>query len=477
MPRRVAQRYVRKATALKNGQSRVSPHPISLQFELQRCGVMYGAPTADKAASRGPIVAAGRLAVASAVAAGGKAARSQNIYEEAIANMEGFVKFALPEDDPKRLRLKSIEQAIFGAWDRDHPGEDAPSYAKGSKDTPLLNYVGNKPFNKDSLLGLEHCMLAPGTAKFQSGNTTGAYAGKTWVGRNCLYPSLETVLSAQRKLDYNLTGGSSLHVQDVRDFAAAVPAEYNPEQAVAFDIETGLRKLRPAILQDTLEDDPNNERPNPFRTGLQRDLVWTLMLTSFATIARASLFTEFSPLFSQIEFPETTDIGRHHEYYILTLTHWKHNDGKKTQRLQIPRNKVNPEFCPVLVMELWLKTLHDMGIHDGPIFPALTPWDDKVLRDEDGVANQRLHVDTWSNWIRSAFKRCGGEHADCTSHSIRRSVVMWAARCGANINAVFAAGRWVEMSQRFNSYFGGGRIVSQEMLSSKAEDPIKRFWM
>ena len=45
------------------------------------------------------------------------------------------------------------------------------------------------------------------------------------------------------------------------------------------------------------------------------------------------------------------------------------------------------------------------------------------------------------------------------------------------MNAVFAAGRWVEMSQRFNSYFGGGRIVSQEMLSSKAEDPIKRFWM
>ena len=32
------------------------------------------------------------------------------------------------------------------------------------------------------------------------------------------------------------------------------------------------------------------------------------------------------------------------------------------------------------------------------------------------------------------------------------------------------------MSQRFNSYFGDGRIVSQQMLSSKAEDPIKKFW-
>jgi hypothetical protein len=285
------------------------------------------------------------------------------------------------------------------------------------------------------------------------------------------------VLSAQRKLDFNLTGGTTLHDQDVRDFAASIHAEYNPEQAVAFDIETGLRKLRLAIKEDTLEDEDEDERPNPFRTGLQRDLVWTLLLTSCATVARASLFTEFAPLISQIEFPETTDAGGHHEYYILTLTHWKHNDGKKTQRLQIHRNWLNPEFCPVLAMELWLKTLHDMGIHDGPIFPALTPWGDKVLRDEDGVANQRLHVDTWSSWIRSAFKRCGGALADCTSHSIRRSVVMWAARCGANMNAVFAAGRWVEMSQRFNSYFGDGRIVSHQMLSSKAEDPIKRFWM
>ncbi len=352
VPWRVAQRYVRKVTMLKNGKSRVSRHPISLQFELQRRGVLYGAPTADEAASRGQIVAAGRLAVAGAVAAGGKAARSQGMYEEAIAKMEAFVKYALPKKDPERLRLESIERAIFGAWDRDHPGQDATAYVKGSEESPQLNYVVDKPFNKDSLLGWAHCMLAPGTAKFQSGDTTGPYAEKTWVGRQCLYPSLERVLFAQRKLDYNLTGESALNDQNVRDFAASIHTEYNPEQAVAFDIETGLRKLRPAIKEDTLEDDPNNERPNPFRTGLQRDLVWTLMLTSCATVARASLFTEFAPLISQIEFPETTDAGGHHEYYILTLTHWKHNDGKKKQRLQIHRKRLNPEFCPVLAMEL-----------------------------------------------------------------------------------------------------------------------------
>ena len=79
--------------------------------------------------------------------------------------------------------------------------------------------------------------------------------------------------------------------------------------------------------------------------------MWTLLLTSCATVARASLFTEFAPLISQIEFPEKTDTEGHHAYYILTLTHWKHNDGKKTQRLQIHRNRLNPEFCPVLAME------------------------------------------------------------------------------------------------------------------------------
>ena len=83
---------MRKVTPLKNGKVRVSRHPISLQFELVRRGVLHGAPTADKAVSRGPIVAAGRLAVAGAIAAGGKAERSQSIYEEAIAKMEVFVR-------------------------------------------------------------------------------------------------------------------------------------------------------------------------------------------------------------------------------------------------------------------------------------------------------------------------------------------------------------------------------------------------
>ena len=90
------------------------------------------------------------------------------------------------------------------------PRQDAPAYVKGSKETPQLSYVVDEPFNKDSALAFAHCMLAPGSAKFESGNTTGPYAGKTWVGRQCLYPSLERMLSAQRKLDFDLTGATSL---------------------------------------------------------------------------------------------------------------------------------------------------------------------------------------------------------------------------------------------------------------------------
>ncbi len=36
---------------------------------------------------------------------------------------------------------------------------------------------------------------------------------------------------------------------------------------------------------------------------------------------------------------------------------------------------------------------------------------------------------------------------------------------------------WKEVSQECNSYYGEGRVVSKQMLSSKAEDPIKTFWM
>ena len=43
------------------------------------------------------------------------------------------------------------------------------------------------------------------------------------------------------------------------------------------------------------------------------------------------------------------------------------------------------------------------------------------------------------------------------------------------MNAVFSAVCWTEMSQRFSSYFGEGRVVSKQMLSSKAQDPFLRF--
>jgi len=62
--------------------------------------------------------------------------------------LEAFVKEMLPETDPERLRLQRIEHAIFGAWDRDHPGEDAPAYVEGSKDTPQINFEPQKGTRK-----------------------------------------------------------------------------------------------------------------------------------------------------------------------------------------------------------------------------------------------------------------------------------------------------------------------------------------
>jgi len=51
---------------------------------------------------------------------------------------------------------------------------------------------------------------------------------------------------------------------------------------------------------------------------------------------------------------------------------WKGNeDGKRQQTLHFVRNKMNPDYCPVVQIMLWLKTLAENGIHKGPLFPFI----------------------------------------------------------------------------------------------------------
>ena len=175
----------------------------------------------------------------------------------------------------------------------------------------------------------------------------------------------------------------------VKNKLKKIASGYEPESVASFDVATGLPLLKKALYEATWED-----YPNPFNTGIQRDMVWTMLHLSLAIGARASLLTDFCPMIDQLDFPgkdERCTDGKP-MFFKLKLYRWKHNPGRRQQELIVRRNFANPEFCPVLTMLHWLDTLKANGIENGPLFPALNKAHDDFLREEiDGVMHlQRM---------------------------------------------------------------------------------------
>jgi hypothetical protein len=147
----------------------------------------------------------------------------------------------------------------------------------------------------------------------------------------------------------------------------------------------------------------------------------------------------------------------------------------KQQTLHLVRNMMHPEYCPVLQMMLWLKILAEHGIHCGPLFPFI----------DNGHTNfaqplEYIKTEQWEKWVAALFVYVGGELHECTSHSIRRSSVKWAARCGAAQHDILQGGRWVHNSDAFQLYIRDGVLKSKELLAhlgAGGVDPIFKFWV
>jgi hypothetical protein len=182
-----------------------------------------------------------------------------------------------------------------------------------------------------------------------------------------------------------------------------------------------LPRIREALFSETYDG-----RKNPFNTGLQRQMMWTIFLMQHASIARASLFSDFCPNIEGLSLPvedHQWDTDGMPQFVLLRLERWKGNEGRlkqararglapargsaaaggtascathtptrhhalsglvdrlhshahnsvcaqrHLQTLYIERNVVDPKFCPVLALLSWLK---EADIKYGPIFPAST---------------------------------------------------------------------------------------------------------
>ena len=88
-------------------------------------------------------------------------------------------------------------------------------------------------------------------------------------------------------------------------------------------------------------------------------------------MARPSEVCEYCPTADSIEFPTNTNDWT--DDYIprwikLALPYWKGKRGTRMWYFYLNRNYVDPRFCPVIFMMMWLRA---SGIKKGPIFPKI----------------------------------------------------------------------------------------------------------
>jgi len=135
----------------------------------------------------------------------------------------------------------------------------------------------------------------------------------------------------------------------------------------------------------------------------------------------------------------------------------------------IKRNLMRSEFCPVLALLFWLKMT---GLKSGPLFPAMT--NDHLALHPNLFATPETHAEH----LKKLFVYVGGDLAGCTSHSVRKAAVSWAARCGVSESDILLIGRWVAHSKCFLIYRKHGLCIAKKyiFLGQGRRDPIFEFW-
>ena len=188
---------------------------------------------------------------------------------------------------------------------------------------------------------------------------------------------------------------------------------------------------------------------------LKRLCAWAMFLVSMCICARASDLTEHCPELERVRLPPERhwDVDGLPKYIIVVMLNWKNRGGKKRINvgkpypMKIHRNYLDPIFCPVTWVLIYLKYA---GHTTGPLFAL--PKDDTMAGLSDPQWKGML-----AHWFLKAGLRTRAIPASeedgqprippkgCSSHSIRRSAAQWASRCGAREMDVRNAGRWRSM--------------------------------
>ena len=246
--------------------------------------------------------------------------------------------------------------------------------------------------------------------------------------------------------------------------------EDDEESAPAFDMETALPAFWKALWM--LKG----------WSVMKRICCWAMLLFSICIMARASCVTQFCPLIETLTLPKERhwDKDGLPKYVIVSMTNWKSRKKAhvgKAYPLKIHRNYVDPNYCPVTWLLIYL---FYSGHKEGALFQ---------------LKGQRLTESQWclmtNHLMGVAGLRVNGRAANpdtgeaavpssgCSNHSIRRSAAQWAGRCGAREMDVRNAGRWRSM-MILARYMAQGAVQREDYEDDEdgpSEDPIFRMWV
>jgi len=194
----------------------------------------------------------------------------------------------------------------------------------------------------------------------------------------------------------------------------------------------------------------------------KRTEVWARLLVQISLMGRSSDVTgEYCPLNSSVKLPTNpTDYTADGIplWIQVGMTKWKSRKGGRSAEYQI-RIYSNPRdlrFCAVhWLLEHW--KLQNRADERGPRAPIL----------------RAMSSTTWRLKLHNLF---GLINLEGSSHSVRRSAAMWAARCGASLYVIKNIGRW-ESVDHVLVYVAEGRQESvKKIKDNDGVDPIWAFW-
>ena len=304
-------------------------------------------------------------------------------------------------------------------------------------------------------------------------------------GRGVGYKSLEGFITVVRTIHRAAgipEGLCPTHGENVKAIKKDVFDRYHPEGALTLDCATFIPDAYVAVFSSDI----------PHLDKLMR---WAMLLISINIFARASEMTEYCPLAEDMTFPTDAEdwcADGFPRYIKITLKWWK--SKKKLQPVEyiIWRNFLNSMYCPMTNLLLWLRV---SGIRKGPIFVKLRGGFYRRLcyRAEHSITKRRgsvnytvwvdndsnevnLSYENWREICKMFFDRAGVSGA--TTHSIRKSAAVWAARCGAEEYQIREAGRW-NTGDTYMVYVKSGKSIASlaATRSDGSVDPIRRVWV